>query len=149
MRVGVLVVCRSRKQRARFAQVGADRAIRCVELGVDDAHAALIRSAQPLPVVAVAAVVHHREDGVDAVRLAKVEVVLAVVGRHVDEAGAAIGGDEVAGEQRARRSVEPAQCVHRMAGEGSGEVCAFDYPVVLDALAVDHPAAKRREAHAC
>ena len=52
-------------------------------------------------------------------RLAQVEVVLAVVRRHVDEAGASIGGDEVAGEERARPREEAAEMVHRVAGDGA------------------------------
>ena len=118
MGVGVRVVRARREQCARFAQVRADRAVGRVELGVDDAHAALIRTAEPAPVVAVAPVVHHREDGVDTVRLAQLEVVLAMIGRHVDKAGAAVGGDEIAGQQRTRGRVEPAEVVHRVAGEG-------------------------------
>ena len=61
-------------------------------------------------------------------RLAQVEVVLAVVGRHVDEAGAALGGDEVARQERARLGEEPAEVVHRVAGDGAGEVGAFATP---------------------
>jgi hypothetical protein len=57
--------------------------------------------------------------------LHSVEVVLAMVGRHVDEAGAAVGGDEIAGQERARGGVEPAEVVHRVAGDGAGKVGAF------------------------
>ena len=82
--------------------------------------------AEPGPVLAVLAVGLDREHRVDAVRLAQLEVVLAVVGRHVDEAGAAVGGDEVAGQERPRLGEEPAEVVHRVAGDGAGEVGAFD-----------------------
>jgi len=118
MRVGVRVIRAGREQCARFAQVGADRAIRRVELGVDDAHAPLIRAAQPRPVVAITPVVHHRKDGVDACRFAQVEVVLAVIGRHVDEACA-------------RGGVEPAEMVHRVAGLGTREQAATNPPWAL------------------
>src|SRR3546814_13821894 len=47
-----------------------------------------------------------REHGVDAVCLAQVEIILAVIGRHMDEAGAAVGGDEIAGEEGARAGVK-------------------------------------------
>src|SRR3546814_1854170 len=86
MRIAVAVVGAGGKQRAGFAQVGADRAVGGVELGVDDAALA----AEPRPVGAVLAVALDREDGVDAVRLAQVEIILAMVGRHMDEAGAAV-----------------------------------------------------------
>src|SRR5690606_37737726 len=66
------------------------------------------------------------ELGRDAVRLAQLEVVLAVIGRHVDEAGAALGGDELARQERPRLGVKPAEVVHRVAGNGAGEVGAFD-----------------------
>ena len=63
-----------------------------VELVVDDA----ALPAEPQPVGPVLAVAFDREDRVDAVRLAQLEIVLAMVGRHVDEARALVGGDEVA-----------------------------------------------------
>jgi hypothetical protein len=62
----------------------------------------------------------------DAVGLAQQEVVLAMVRRHVDKAGAALGGDEIAGEERAGLGEEAAERVHRVAGDGAGEVGAFD-----------------------
>ena len=58
-------------------------------------------------------------------RAAQLEIVLAMVGRHVDEAGALVGGDEVAGQERARLGEEAAELVHRVAGDGAGEVGAF------------------------
>src|SRR3546814_19541222 len=85
-----------------FAQVGAERAVGGVELGVDDAALA----AEPRPVGAVLAVALDREDGVDAVRLAQVEIILAMVGRHMDEAGDAVGGDEIARAEGAGGGVE-------------------------------------------
>src|SRR3546814_12978617 len=107
-------------------------------LGVDDAALA----ADPRPVGAVLAVALDREDGVDAVRLAQVEIILAMVGRHMDEAGAAVGGDEIAREEGAGAGVEfqrafpilviPAFAgmtkvvVDRVAGDGDGEVGAFE-----------------------
>src|SRR3546814_17422090 len=68
---------------ACVAQVGADRAVGGVELGVD--HAAL--TAEPGPIFAIFAVALDREHGVDAVRLAQVEVIFALIGRHMDKAG--------------------------------------------------------------
>eukprot|EP01035_Chromulina_nebulosa_P035392 gene35391-47566_t len=63
-------------------------------------------------------------------RLAQLEIVLAVIRRHMDETGAGIGGDEVAGQERARLGEEPAQRVHRVAGGGAGELA-----LVVDAWA--------------
>ena len=64
--------------------------------------------------------------GVQPVRLAQLEIVLAVVGRHVDEPGAGVGGDEIARQERPRLGEEPAEVVHRVAGDGAGEVGAFE-----------------------
>jgi hypothetical protein len=89
----MLVVRARRQQPARLAQRGADRPVGCVELRVDDR----AFTAQPRPVRAVLAIALDREDRIDPVRLAQQEVVLAMVGRHVDKAGAAVGGDEIAG----------------------------------------------------
>ena len=66
-------------------------------------------------------------------RLAQLEIVLAMVGRHVDEAGALVGGDEVAGQERPRLGEEAAELVHRVAGDGAGEVGAFDSPDIVSA----------------
>ena len=118
----MLVIGRSCQQSAHFAQIRTDRAIRRIELGVDD------RSlpAQPRPVFAVLAIAFNRELRVQAIGLAQLEIVLAVVGRHVDEASAAVGGHKVARQQRPRLSKEPAEVVHRVAGDGSGEFGAFE-----------------------
>src|SRR3546814_10645359 len=102
MQMAGAVVGAGGKRRAGLAKVGADRAVGGVELGVDDAALA----AEPRPVGAVLAVALDREDGVDAVRLAQVEIILAMVGRHMDEAGAAVGGDEIAREEGAGAGVE-------------------------------------------
>ena len=121
MRIAVLEIRAGREQPARLAQVRADRPVRRVELGVD--HAAL--AAEPGPVGAILAVILDREDRIDAVRLAEQEIVLAMVRRHMDEAGALIGGDELAGQEGAGLGEEAAEMVHRMAGDGAGEVGAF------------------------
>jgi hypothetical protein len=63
-----------------------------------------------------------REHRLQPVGLAQVEIVLAMVGRHVDEAGALIGRDELAREERAGLGEEAAEMVHRVAGDGAGEV---------------------------
>ena len=94
MRIGMLVVVAGREQRARFAQIAADRAFGRIERLVDDAAAAFlavlvqIASAEPFPVVAIAPVGHDREDRLEPVGAAQQEIVLAMVGRHVDEPGA-------------------------------------------------------------
>ena len=116
MRIAVLVILARREQPARFAQVRADRAFGRVELGRD--HRTL--AAEPRPILAIETAVIHREDGIDPVFLAQGEVVLPVIGRHVDEAGAGVGGDERAGEERARLGEEPAEMVHRVAGDRAG-----------------------------
>mgnify|MGYP002651516051 CR=1 FL=1 len=101
-----------------LTQVGADRAVLADEFGVDDAPL----PAEPEPVLAIFAVALDCEDGVDAVRLAEREVVLAMVGRHVDKTRARVGGHEIARKERARLGEESAKGVHRMTGDGSGEL---------------------------
>ena len=76
--------------------------------------------------VAIVAVALDREHRIDAVRLAQQEIVLAMIRRHMDEAGAGVGGDEIAGQERAGLGEEAAEMVHRVAGDGAGEVGAFD-----------------------
>ncbi len=98
----MLVVGTRRQQPACFAQGGADRPIGRVELGVDDR----ALPAKPCPVFAILAIAEDSEHGFDPVRLAQRKVVLAVVRRHVDEAGAAVGGDEIACEEGARAQEE-------------------------------------------
>ncbi len=82
-------------------------------------------AAEPQPVLAIFAVALDREHRVDAVGLAQLEIILAMVGRHMDQAGAAVGGDEVAGQEGAGPGEEAAEMVHRVAGDGAGEVGAF------------------------
>jgi hypothetical protein len=81
---------------------------------------------EPEPVRLVETAVVDREHRIDAVRLAEQEIVLAMIRRHVDEAGALIRGDEFAGEEGARCREEAAEMVHRMARDGAGEVGAFE-----------------------
>ena len=121
MGVGVLVVSAGRQQAANLAQGGADRAIGGVELGVDDRALA----AQPRPIGAILAIALDRELRLQPVRLAQVKIVLAMVGRHVDQAGAAVGGDKVARQEGPGPREEAAEVVHRVAGDGAGEVGAF------------------------
>ena len=83
-------------------------------------------AAEPQPVLAIFAVGLDREHRIDAVRLAQLEIILAMVGRHMDQAGAAVGGDELAGQEGAGLGEEAAEMVHRVAGDGAGEVGAFD-----------------------
>src|SRR3546814_19893493 len=66
----------------------------------------------------------HREHGIEAVRRAQREIVLTMIRGHMDKPGARIGGDEIAGQERARPSEKPATFVHRMAGDGSGKLGA-------------------------
>src|SRR6185369_14720522 len=67
-----------------------------------------------------------RELRVDADRLAQLEIILAMVGCHVNEAGALVGGDEIAGEERPRPGEEPAELVHGVANDGAREIGAFE-----------------------
>ena len=85
-------------------------------------------AAEPAPILTIFPVALDREHGVEPVRLAEVEIVLAMVGRHMDEPGAAVGGDEIAREEGARTREEAAERVHRMAGDGAGKVGAFAAP---------------------
>ena len=134
----MFVVGAGREEGTGFAQGGEDGAVGGVELGVDDGAFA----AQPWPVGAVFAVALYREDGGEGqvggaegggVSLAQGKVVLAVVRGHVDEAGAAVGGDEVAGQEMAGRGEEAAEGVHGVAGGGAGEVSAVDaYVLALE-----------------
>src|SRR4051794_36766853 len=118
MRVAVLEVGARGEQRPRLAQVGADRPVGRVELGVDDA----TLSAEPQPVGPVEAARVYREHRVDAVRLAQLEIVLTMVGRHVYEAGALVGGDEVARQKWPRLGKETPKLVHRVPSDGARPV---------------------------
>src|SRR3546814_11858213 len=51
---------------------------------------------------------------------------------HMDKSGARIGGDEIAGQERARPGEKPAAFMHRVAGNGSGEVGAFPTPLFFN-----------------
>ena len=103
MRIAVLELVR-RQQRTGFAQRGADGALRVIELIRNDI--ALALQPQPVgPVGAIGAIAENGEHWVDAVGLAEGEIILAMVGRHVDEAGALLGGDEITGQERARAGV--------------------------------------------
>ena len=127
----MLVIGGRAEQSSSLLEVGADRPVGRVELRVDHRQRALVGARQPRPVGAVAAVGLDHELGPEPMRLAQLEVVLAMVGRHVDEAGAAVGGDEVARQERPRLGIKPAAVVHRVAGDGAGEVRAsvfLNYP---------------------
>ena len=94
MRVRVLEWCGG-EQRACFAQVIANWAIGRINLGIDDrAYAAAIFGLGPSPIGAIPPIALHREHRVDTIGLAQREVILAMVGRHMDEPGARIGRDE-------------------------------------------------------
>ena len=54
-------------------------------------------------------------------RLAQREVILAMIRRHVDKAGAGIGGDEIARQEGAGLGKEAAEVVHWVTGDGAGE----------------------------
>src|SRR3546814_17085212 len=127
MRIAVLEILARGEEGAGVAQVRADRAVGRVELLVDDRSLA----AEPEPVLAIAPVILAREDGVDAVRLAQQEIVPAMVGRHVNQAGARLGGDEIAGEARAGFSEEAAEMVHWMASNGAGSLIAVQHFTVM------------------
>ena len=125
MRVGMLVIVAGRKQRARFAQIVADRTFGRIERLVDHAAAAFlavlvqIARAEPFPIVAITPVGHDREDRLEPIGAAQQEVVIAMVGRHMNEARAAVGGDEIARQKGTRLRVEPAEMVHRVVGNGA------------------------------
>ena len=75
----------------------------------------------------VGRLVHNSEDRLNAGRFAQRKVVLAVVRSHMNKAGAGLGGDEGGAiEEGARLGKETAERVHRVAGDGSGEVGAFE-----------------------
>ena len=97
MRIAVREIVRRREQRAGRAQVAADRPVGGDELLVDDAPL----PAEPRPIGPVEPRAVDREHRIDAVRLAQQEVVLAMIGRHVDEAGTLVGSDEIARQERA------------------------------------------------
>ena len=115
-------ILRGGEQAAGLAKVAVDRSVRRVELGVD--HRAL--ASEPGPVLAIAAVVGDGEHRIDPDLLADQEVLLAMVRRHVDEAGALLGGDMVAGQERPRLGKEAAETVHRMAGDGACKIGSAD-----------------------
>src|SRR3546814_4383709 len=76
--------------------------------------------------------------------LAQVEIILAMVGRHMDEAGAAVGGDEIAREEGAGACEEAAEMVHRVAGDGAGEVGAFEQLFVFKVVEAERELLGRR-----
>src|SRR4029453_5358798 len=120
----VRVVGGGGQQPASVAQVGADGAVGRIELIVDYRSLA----AEPFPVLAVLAVRLDREHRVDAVGLAQFKIVLAMVGRHVDQAGAAVGGDEVAGQEGARPGEEAPEMVHGVADGRAGKLRSLYMP---------------------
>ena len=61
----------------------------------------------------------------DAVAHAELVVVRAVAGRDMDEAGAVLGGDEIAGQQRHVELIAAGRR-KRMRGDGAGERGALD-----------------------
>ena len=113
-----------REQRARLAQVRTDRAFRAVEILVDHPAGALVAARQPFPVLAIDAVGIDREHRIDAIGLAQVKIILAMIGRHMDQPGTRIGCDEMRTiEERTRLGVEFAigELVrHRVFGCGTG-----------------------------
>src|SRR5262249_44704466 len=109
MRVAVLEVCARREQRTRLAQIPTDPSLRPLELRRQVRAAGRWHRAvaprppppEPQPVGPVEAPRIDREDRIDAVGAAQLEIVLAMIGRHVDEARALVGGDEIARKERA------------------------------------------------
>ena len=118
----MLIIGRCREQAASRVQRSANGAVRRVEFGVDDA----AFTAEPEPISAIFAVAFDREHRVDSVCLAQVKVILAMIGRHMDEAGAAISGDEVACEHWARFRKETAEMVHWVADDGPLKLASFN-----------------------
>src|SRR5438270_12996369 len=126
MRIAVPELARG-EQRARIAQVEADRPVRRVELVVDDT--ALRAEPQPVRLVEPARI--DGEYRVDSELPAQLEIVLAMVRRHVDETRALVGRDEVARKERPRLGEAPAQLPHRVERDGAGKVGAFEAPDLL------------------
>ncbi len=114
-----------REQRAHAAQIRTDRPLGGDELLVD--HRSL--PAEPRPIVAIHPRAVDREDRLNAILLAQQEIVLAMIGRHMDEPGARLGRDEIARQEWAGLCEEPAERVHRMAGGSAFQVTAFIFPV--------------------
>jgi hypothetical protein len=85
------------KQRTGSLQVLQDGAIARIELRVDDA----ALPAKPAPVSTIFAIALDRELRLQPVRLAQIKVVLAMIGRHMDKAGAAVSGNKIAGQEGA------------------------------------------------
>ncbi len=69
----------------------------------------------------VGAVLGHRVRDVEAVARTQLEIVLAMARGDVDQAGALLGGDEVAGQQRHGEIVATGMAGERMAGDAAGE----------------------------
>ena len=124
MGVAVLEVRACGEQHSGLAQVRADRAIGSIELGVDNR----ALPAEPKPVGSVEAARVNREHRINAIGAAQFEIVLAMVGRHVDQPGALVRGDETAGKERTRLVEETAELAHRMAGNRTGELGTLAAP---------------------
>ena len=77
-------------------------------------------------------VLEEGEDGEEASAAAPLPVV-AVVGRHVDQAGATVRGDELARQERPRFGIKPAEVMHRVAGDSSLEGASFEPVSVFSA----------------
>src|SRR3954454_7154477 len=122
MRVTVLEVRARSEERPDIPQVRAYWPVGRIELGVD--HAAL--SAEPQPIGTVETARIDGEDRINAIGAAQLEIVLAMVGCHVDKAGALVGGDEFARKKRPRLGKEAAELVHRVSCNRSGELSTGD-----------------------
>ena len=99
-----------------------DLTVFCVELIVDDA----AFTPQPEPIGAIFAVALNREHRFNAIGLTQVEIILAMVRCHVDEARAAVSGDKIAREHWPGFREETAEFMHWVADHCSGKVGAFD-----------------------
>ena len=118
----MLIIGRCREQSASRVQRSADGAVRRVEFGIDDA----AFTAQPEPVGAIFAIAFDRENGIDAIRLAQIEIIFTMVRRHMNKTSAAISGDEVACEHWARFRKETTEMVHWVADDGPLKLASFN-----------------------
>ena len=121
-----------REQGACLAQIRTDRTFGAVKILVDHAAGALVATRQPFPVIAIDAIRLDREHWVDAVFLAQIEIILAMIRRHMHQPGTGIGGDKMRTiEKRARFGVKFAVrefVGHRVFGGSTGELGAFATP---------------------
>ncbi len=125
MRIAVLEIRARREQRAvasrKSVQIGPSGAL---NLALMTLRLRFLSRARPSPVITKTAIGLNGEHRIDSVGLAQFEIVLAVVGRHMDEARALVGSDKIAwqgGGEALRRTPPHA---HRVVGCCSTQLLA-------------------------